>query len=107
MDQLKENMENAFLKQCSADKTVEQKDRYWLAVDFDRSIITATGNTMLQHTFENWSNLLYLSTSLVSEAYDNSISEHAQILEAVKSGDFLKIVEKLEIHYDKHFLPVK
>lgn len=106
LDQLKESMETAFLKQCSADKTVDQKERYWLAVEFDRSIITATGNTMLQHIFDNWSNLLYLSTSLVSEAYDNSISEHAQILEAVKSGDFLKIVEKLEVHYDKHFLPV-
>ncbi|MDD6212823.1 MAG: GntR family transcriptional regulator [Clostridiales bacterium] len=105
LDQLEESMEKAFLKQCSADKTVDQKDRYWLAVEFDRSIITATGNTMLEHIFENWSNLLYLSTSLVSEAYNNSIAEHAQILKAVKSGDFLKIVEKLEIHYDKHFLP--
>lgn len=107
MEILKDHMEDAFLKQCSADKTVDQKDRYWLAVEFDRSIIRATGNSMLLNIFDNWSNLLYLSTSLMAEAYHNSISEHAQILEAVKSGDFLRIVEKLEIHYDKHFLPAK
>lgn len=105
--ELEKDMENAFLKQCSSEKTVEQKERYWLAVKFDRSIITATGNSMLIHAFDNWSNLLYLSTSLVSEAYNNSIAEHARILEAVKNRDFLEIVEKLELHYDKHFLPAK
>lgn len=104
---LYETMEKAFLKQCAGDKKVTPEERYWLAVEFDRSIIVSTENAMLLNAFDNWSNLLYLSTSMISEAYDNSISEHAQILGAVKNKDFSEITAKLELHYDKHFLPVK
>lgn len=106
MDVLKESTENAFLKQCSHEAFASPQERYWMAVEFDRSIVTATGNPMLLGIFDNWSNLLYLSTSLVSEAYNNSISEHAQILEAIKEKDFEKVVLKLEQHYNKHFLPL-
>ena len=56
--------------------------------------------------FNNWSNLLYLSTSIMDEAYNNSIEEHTRILYAVRTGDFNMIIEQLESHYDKHFVPL-
>lgn len=102
---LEKNAETAFLRQCADQELVSLEERYWLAVEFDRSIITATDNSVLLDIFDNWSNLLYLSTSLMSAAYNNSISEHAQILAAIKKRDFGEIIEKLEKHYDKHFLP--
>ncbi|MBR1993541.1 MAG: FCD domain-containing protein, partial [Firmicutes bacterium] len=79
--------------------------RYWLAMDFDKEIVLLTENDLIMKDFENLANLLYFSTSLTDKAYENSITEHKAILDAVKKRDFLKVTEALEDHIIKHFLP--
>ena len=106
MDVLESSMAAAYEEQKAGVGTVDKQKSYWLAVNFDRTIVTATENQMLISIFDNWYNLLYLSTSLMSEGYNNSIEEHAGIIEAIHARDFLAIVEALENHYNKHFIPV-
>lgn len=69
-------MEAAYRRQCEQHDDVSPKERYWLAMDFDREFVLATENDIIMKDFENMSNLLFFSTSPVDEAYDNSIAEH-------------------------------
>lgn len=103
---MEDMLEKALNNQKEKYSTTNQADRYWLAVEFDRSIIAATGSRILMDIFNNWSNLLYLSTSIMDESYNNSIEEHTHILHTVQGGSFMDIVEALETHYNKHFHPV-
>lgn len=105
LDELEEKLEEAFVKQCKNTETVPIKDKYWLAMDFDRMIVLLTGNDLLKDHFEKLAGLLYFSTSLTASAYQNSITEHEVILNAVKERDFVKVVEALEEHLIKHFEP--
>lgn len=105
MDELEERLELAFSKQRSNYENTSLKDRYWLAMDFDREIVLLTGNDLMMKDFENLANLLYFSTSLTDKAYENSIAEHKAILDEVKRRDFIKVVEALEDHLIKHFVP--
>ena len=72
---------------------------------FPQFTLEAVMNGEFMKDFENLANLLYFSTSLTDAAYENSIVEHKAILDAVKEKDYLKVVEALEDHLIKHFLP--
>ena len=105
VDELAVNLEKAYAKQCDNHEQISLKDRYWLAMDFDKEIVKLTENDLIMKDFENLASLLYFSTSLTDAAYENSVVEHKAILEAVKEKDYLKVVEALEDHLIKHFLP--
>lgn len=105
LGELENRLEKAYMRQCDNHEIISLKDRYWLAMDFDKEIVLLTENDLIMKDFENLSNLLYFSTSLVDAAYENSIDEHRAILEAVRERDFLKVVEALEEHIIKHFVP--
>ncbi len=105
VDELEANLEKAYGRQCDDHETTSLKDRYWLAMDFDKEIVLLTENDLIMKDFENLANLLYFSTSLTDKAYENSITEHKAILDAVKKRDFMKVTEALEDHIIKHFLP--
>lgn len=105
MDELERQLESAFSKQKNNFENTSLKDRYWLAMDFDKEIVLLTENDLMMKDFENLANLLYFSTSLTDKAYENSITEHQAILDAVKKRAFLSVVEALEDHLIKHFVP--
>ena len=105
VDEMEANLEKAYAKQCDNHEQISLKDRYWLAMDFDKEIVMLTENDLIMKDFENLASLLYFSTSLTDAAYENSIAEHKAILEAVKERDFMKVTEALEDHLIKHFLP--
>lgn len=105
VDELEKNLQKAYARQCDDHETTSLKDRYWLAMDFDKEIVLLTENDLIMKDFENLASLLYFSTSLTDAAYDNSITEHKAILDAVKERDFMKVVEALEDHLIKHFVP--
>lgn len=105
VDEMEVNLEKAYAKQCDNHEQISLKDRYWLAMDFDKEIVKLTENDLIMKDFENLASLLYFSTSLTDAAYENSIAEHKAILEAVKERDFMKVTEALEDHLIKHFLP--
>lgn len=105
VDEMEVNLEKAYAKQCDNHEQISLKDRYWLAMDFDKEIVKLTENDLIMKAFENLASLLYFSTSLTDAAYENSIAEHKAILEAVKERDFMKVTEALEDHLIKHFLP--
>lgn len=105
VDEMEVNLEKAYAKQCDNHEQISLKDRYWLAMDFDKEIVKLTENDLIMKAFENLASLLYFSTSLTDAAYENSIAEHKVILEAVKERDFMKVTEALEDHLIKHFLP--
>ncbi len=105
VDEMEANLEKAYAKQCDNHEQISLKDRYWLAMDFDKEIVMLTENDLIMKDFENLASLLYFSTSLTDAAYENSIVEHKAILEAVKERDFMKVIEALEDHLIKHFLP--
>lgn len=105
LDALEEKLEKAYERQCDNHEITSLKDRYWLAMDFDKEIVLATENELILKDFENLSSLLYFSTSLTDKAYENSITEHEAIIQAVKERDFLKVTEALEDHLIKHFVP--
>lgn len=105
LDELSRRLEAAYRRQCEQHDDVSPKERYWLAMDFDREFVLATENDIIMKDFENMSNLLFFSTSPVDEAYDNSIAEHKAVLEAVQQRNLLKVVEALEDHIIKNFKP--
>lgn len=105
MDLLERKLQAAYDKQCAHHEKISLKDRYWLAMDFDKEIVILTENDLIMKDFENLANLLYFSTSLTDKAYENSIIEHKAILDAVKARDYLQIVGALEDHLVKHFVP--
>ena len=105
VDEMEANLEKAYERQCDNHEQISLKDRYWLAMDFDKEIVMLTENDLIMKDFENLASLLYFSTSLTDAAYENSITEHKDILEAVKERDFMNVTEALEDHLIKHFLP--
>lgn len=105
VDELETRLEAAYAKQCDHYEQISLKDRYWLAMDFDKEIVLLTENELIMKDFENLANLLYFSTSLTDKAYENSIAEHKVILDAVKKHDFMMVTEALEDHLIKHFVP--
>ncbi len=105
LEELEKNLEKAYERQCDNHEIISLKDRYWLAMDFDKEIVLLTENELIMKDFENLASLLYFSTSLTDAAYENSIMEHKAILDAVKGRDFMKVVEALEDHIIKHFVP--
>ena len=105
VDEMVANLEKAYARQCDNHEQISLKDRYWLAMDFDKEIVKLTENDLIMKDFENLASLLYFSTSLTDAAYENSVVEHKAILDAAKEHDFLKVVEALEDHLIKHFVP--
>lgn len=105
LDTLEEKLEKAYSRQCDNHEITSLKDRYWLAMDFDKEIVLMTENELIMKDFESLANLLYFSTSLTDKAYANSIAEHKVILDAVKERDFVKVTEALEDHLIKYFVP--
>lgn len=102
LEELESNLEEALNRQKALTPNTEKEQIYQLAVEFDRTIVTSAGNQLLSNAFNRWANLLYMSTALMSTSSNNSIEEHEQILNALKSRNLEKVIKELEKHYDKH-----
>ncbi|MCD8015533.1 MAG: GntR family transcriptional regulator [Lachnospiraceae bacterium] len=102
LGQLESRLEEALNRQKALTPNTEKEHIYQLAVEFDRTIVTSSGNQLLSQAFNRWANLLYMSTALMSTSSNNSIREHERILDALKSRDLEKVRTELEKHYDKH-----
>ncbi len=85
-------------------KNINLGQKYRLAIAFDKTFVDTTENELLIKAFDNWSNLLYLSTALMDNSSNNSILEHERILLALQHGTLDDIIRELETHYDKHIV---
>ncbi len=98
---LVEKLSQILARQMQLEGNPSQEDKYWLAIGFDRVIVDMTENEMLIQAFDNWCNLLYLSTSLIDNS-GKSIQEHKEILAAIRGESLEAVIQSLEKHYDKH-----
>lgn len=100
-------MEEAILAQERALMEKEYMDYAFKAIEFDRCFVAATGNDYLLKTFDMKSPILYLLTRYTHQHPEPNrefnLSEHQQILNAVKKNNFMGAQKLIYIHYDKHF----
>ncbi len=87
-------------------KLYDSEDAYsyvMASLAFDRSFITATGNSRLTRIFDTQGNIFSLSMSYSQrKSRQSNLAEHKDILAAVDANDFEKVARLLEKHYDKH-----
>lgn len=76
------------------------------ALEFDKSIVAATGNRYLLSIYEQMEDIFYLmalhSNQRNTEEHQQNIYEHTMILKSVESGDAEAVKHWLYVHYDKH-----
>jgi len=98
-------MEQSLKKQRTR---LSEKDYYNFiheAINFDKCILDALGNTRLLDVFASISNILFLMTRTDHQKNEHqreiNIQEHTQILEALKNNNNDEFLKLLEHHYDK------
>ncbi len=76
-----------------------------VTIDVDRSFVDILDNDMLSRMFETKFNLLVLCTLYVyeedSESYSENLTQHRELIDAVKKGDHKNVRDLLAHHYDK------
>lgn len=76
------------------------------ALEFDKSIVTATGNSYLLSIYEQMEDIFFLmalhSNQRDEKEHKQNIYEHTMILQSVESGDAEAVKHWLYVHYDKH-----
>lgn len=76
-------------------------------LDFDKSIVKATGNSYLLSIYERMEDIFFLMVLHSHQRSDNehreNIYEHTMILESMEKGDVPSAKAWLQIHYDKQY----
>lgn len=79
-------------------------DYIGVSIDFDRKIVESSENQYLINIFNDLANRLVLCSIYNKKEFrEIHYKEHQNILESIKSGDFDKTIEYLDIHFNKDF----